>query len=87
MYQKVLRRYHRSTQQRRPILAENETVAKYHWHWEWGTTTTRTKPDQREERKIPAHTTAKIVMASARLMEVRQPCFSRHKTAEIKVPA
>ena len=38
--------------------------------------------------KIPAHTTAKIVIASAaRLIEVRQPCLSKHSTAEISVPA
>ena len=38
--------------------------------------------------KIPAQTTAKIVIASAaRLIEVRQPCFNKQRTAEINVPA
>ena len=38
--------------------------------------------------KMPAQTTAKIVMASAaRLIEVRHPCFNKQSTAEINVPA
>ncbi len=38
--------------------------------------------------KMPAHITAKIVMASAaRLIEVRQFCLVRKRTAEISVPA
>jgi len=38
--------------------------------------------------KMPAHTTAKIVMASAeRLIEVRHFWRSRHRIAEISVPA
>ena len=37
---------------------------------------------------MPAQATAKMVMASAaRLMVVRHFCLSRHKIAEIKVPA
>src|ERR1017187_3141502 len=37
---------------------------------------------------IPAQTTAKIVMASAkRLMELRQPCLNNSRIAEISVPA
>ena len=36
----------------------------------------------------PAHMTAKMVIASAkRLIDVRQPCFSRSRIAEISVPA
>ena len=38
--------------------------------------------------KIPAHITAKMVMASAaRLIEVRQFCLVRKRMAEIRVPA
>src|SRR5262245_3957892 len=38
--------------------------------------------------KMPAHITAKIVIASEeRLMAVRHFCRSRHNTAEISVPA
>ena len=38
--------------------------------------------------KMPAHTTAKIVIASAaRLIEVRHFCRSRQRMAEISVPA
>ena len=37
---------------------------------------------------MPAHATAKSVMASEnRLMEVRQSCFSSSRIAEISVPA
>ena len=37
---------------------------------------------------IPAQTTAKMVMASAkRLMELRQPCLNSSRIAEISVPA
>src|SRR5258707_6994355 len=37
---------------------------------------------------MPAQTTAKIVIASAkRLMELRQPCLKRRRMAEISVPA
>ena len=37
---------------------------------------------------MPAQTTAKIVMASAkRLMELRQPCLNSSRMAEISVPA
>src|SRR5580658_1004466 len=37
---------------------------------------------------MPAHTTAKIVIASAkRLMELRQPCLKSSRMAEISVPA
>jgi hypothetical protein len=37
---------------------------------------------------MPAQTTAKIVMASAkRLMELRQPCLNSSRIAEISVPA
>ncbi len=37
---------------------------------------------------MPAHTTAKIVMASAkRLIELRQPCLNSSRIAEISVPA
>ena len=38
--------------------------------------------------KVPAHMTAKMVMASAaRLMLVRQRCRNRKRMAEIRVPA
>ncbi len=37
---------------------------------------------------MPAQTTAKMVMASAkRLMELRQPCLKSSRMAEISVPA
>ncbi len=37
---------------------------------------------------MPAHMTAKMVMASAkRLMELRQPCLKSSRMAEISVPA